>query len=160
MEITIRPIEPEDINYLFDIEIKCYEDVRGLEWWREVIKDKQHYSMAAAVHQVPIGFVVWKTGAYKKEPVARIERLAVKPAFRGKGAGTMLLRDTTIAARTAGLTQLMLLVPERLCFPGHKDDVSQWLLKHSLHAVGTKSNHFESYGQKEDAYIFLGPGPS
>ena len=164
MDIEIRPVKPEDINYLIDVEIKCYEDVKGLDWWREILKNSDHYSVAAAVHKVPVGFIVWQKAAYSgdgtDEFVAEIERIAVKPAFRRRGAGSLLLRDATVAAHTVGLHKLMLIVPESLCFPGHPNDVSEWLLHRNFRATGILGQHFDSYGTKEDAFVFIGSGPS
>ncbi len=158
MDVIIRQLKPGDINYLTDIEIKCYGDAQGLDWWRHVLQNLLQYTAAATVHQVPVGFIVWEKQEYNNKPVACIQRLAVKPAFRRRSIGTQLLRHAALASRTNGMPNLMIAVPESLCFPGHVDDVSQWLLKREFRAVEVQKESFESYGHTEDVFVFLGPG--
>lgn len=158
MDINVRQVVASDINYLTDIEIKCYEDAKGLDWWRETIKNPEKHAIIAVGHKVPIGFVVWSEAPKASDHTADVERLAVKPAFRKRGAGTMLLRDVITQARILDLTQLRLVVPESLCFPGHPDDVSEWLRVRQFSAVRIIKDHFEAYGYKEDAFVFVGSG--
>jgi len=158
MDINVRQVMPSDINYLTDIEIKCYEGAKGLDWWRETIKDPNKHAVIAAVHKVPVGFVVWHEATRTSDRTAEVERLAVKPAFRRRGAGTKLLRDVVTGASIIGLTQLRIVVPESICFPGHPDDVSEWLGARQFSAVRIIPDHFEAYGSKEDAFVFIGSG--
>jgi len=56
----------------------------------------------------PIATARWRVAMWRSEPVAKLERFAVLPDYRGGGRGRHLVRHLMDEARRAGLTTLFL----------------------------------------------------
>ena len=148
-----RLAQLSDMHSLADIDIKGYDYPWDLDKWRSLTEDPACVIMLATLEMEPVGVCVWqKKPAVKK---GEILRLTTKPAYTGRGIGSFLLRTVESEARENGLREIVIIVPEIKCFPGHPDDVSQWLLNRGYCAVKPiLTNHFRMYGSKCDGFKF------
>jgi len=148
-----RLAQLSDIHSLVDIDIKGYDYPWPLEKWRSIVDDPTCIVTLAAIKIEPVGVCVWQKKPAIKE--AEILRLTIKPAYRKRGVGSFLLRVIESEVRENGLQEMVVIVPELKCFPGHPDDVSQWLLDRGYRAVKPiLTNHFCMYGSKCDGFKF------
>lgn len=144
---VIRGAQTRDINYLVDIDIKSYHFPWSVDKWRKFTVDKTCAILLASVKAEPMAVCAWK----KCGNNAEIMRLATKPAFRNLGAATALL----YAMESSELQEIVIVVPEINCFPGHPDDVSKWLLARDYRAVAPiLKDHFHMYGKYYDGFKF------
>lgn len=150
MRASIRSIMIKDLNWLMDIDIKSYEYPWSIEQWKKLADGLQYVILVALVKNVPVGFVAYD----RTQGEVEILRIAVKPSYRRKGIGTKLLYTVEKGAGT--LNRIRIVVPEIQCFPGHEDDVSQWLLKRGYVAVPPiLKNHFQFCGNNIDGFTFI-----
>jgi GNAT superfamily N-acetyltransferase len=156
MTLSLRPALGNDINFLVDIDLKSYDYPWSIDKWQSLAFDPTCVIVLAIINVEPVGFVAWRKKTAIKE--AEILRLAVKPAYRKCGVGSLLLSSVEITACESGLQEIVIIVPEVYCFPGHKNDVSQWLLARGFRAVAPIfKNYFDLYGSKVDGFKFVGP---
>jgi GNAT superfamily N-acetyltransferase len=160
-EVSVRWACGRDVNYLKDIDLKSYQYPWGIEEWRKLQSDGDRRACVAVHGAEPIGFVVLLDKPEKRhhpfhdETTLEILKLGVKPASRGQGAGTQLLRFVEEAALDGGFDKVALVVPEIKCVPRHPDDVSQWLLKRGYRAeIPILKDYFKMYGQLVDGFRF------
>lgn len=152
----LRPALGNDVNFLIDIDLKCYDYPWSVDEWRLLALNPACSVTLATINMEPVGFVAWGKVIAKKE--AEILRLAVKPAYRNSGVGSLLLGSIEIEANEYGMQKIVLIVPEIHCFPNHRNDVSQWLLTRGYKATKPiLKNHFDMYGSKVDGFKFVGP---
>lgn len=148
-----RLAQLSDMHSLVDIDIKGYDYPWPLERWRDLTEDPTCVIMLAILQVEPVGACVWQKKPAVKE--GEILRLTTKPAYRERGIGSFLLQTVESEARENGLQEMVIIVPELKCFPGHPDDVSQWLLERGYRAVKPiLTNHFCMYGNKCDGFKF------
>lgn len=150
---AIRHAQVRDVNYLADIDLKSYEYPWPIEKWRTLAADPTCIILIASFKAEPISVCAWQ----KKPAVdeAEILRLATKPTFRNMGIGTLMLRTTEAEARDNDLHELVIIVPEINCFPGHPDDLSCWLVARDFHAVTPiLKDQFYMYGKSCDGFKF------
>lgn len=150
---SVRVARANDINHVVDIDLKSYDYPWPVEKWRKFIVDPTCITILASFKAEPVGVCVWQ----KKPAVdeAEILKLATKPAHRNKGVATFLLNAVQMTAIDYGLKLVTIIVPEINCFPGHPDDVSQWLLEQGYKAITPiLKNHFYMYGKKCDGFKF------
>jgi GNAT superfamily N-acetyltransferase len=101
-----------------------------------------------------VGFAIWRDAPDE----VTLEKIGVRPDSRNRGTGTKLLWHVVRQARNIGATQVTLLVPEINCFPGHPDDVSQWLLGRRFRTKAPiVKNYAFMYGQWVDGFQFVRP---
>ena len=150
---AIRPAQVRDVHSLVDIDLKSYDYPWAVDKWRELAADTTCDILIASLRVEPIGMCVWQTSPDGKE--GELLRLAVKPVYRECGIGSLLLATVELEVREKGLEKLVIIVPEVKCFPGHPDDVSQWLLVRRYRA-GTPilKDHFSMYGSRCDGFKF------
>jgi len=151
---SLRPALGNDINFLIDIDLKSYDYPWLVDKWRSLALNSVCTVTLATMNMGPVGFVAWKKKIADKE--AEILRLAVKPAYRNNGAGSLLLGSVEVDANENGIQKITLIVPEIHCFPNHKNDVSQWLLARGYQAIKPIfKNYFDMYGSKVDGFKFV-----
>jgi GNAT superfamily N-acetyltransferase len=150
MKASIRPATARDINYLMDIDLKCYEYPLDYSAWRVYITSPDIELLVATIEAAPIGFIVFTK--------TEILRLAVKAAYRKEGTGSRLINNALDSARQAGGDKLDIIVPETSCLPGHPDDVSAFLMGNNFVAKPPIiEGIFEMYGRPVDGYCFESP---
>ena len=122
----IRKPNQHDLNYILDIDLKCFEDNWTLDQWRQQLTICHNNILLAVQGNTPVGFVLW----LKDE----ITRLAVKPTYRHLGLGTKLVNSVELELHAQGCKDMVIDVPESLCCPRHPIDVSLWLLRRGFRA--------------------------
>jgi GNAT superfamily N-acetyltransferase len=143
-----------DINYLFDIDLKCFDDPLESDDWKVILTSPDRRKLISVVSGEPIGFVVW----FPTKASCTIVRLAVKPAYRNQGIGRQLLQAVCRDAKQQSIPIVTLAVSESLCCPGEPRDASQWLLNRSFKTnghSGVMRNWSVCFGQREDAFLFV-----
>jgi N-acetylglutamate synthase-like GNAT family acetyltransferase len=150
MLTNIRKPEPQDLNYILDIDLKSFEDNWSYNTWRETLYDPRYGVLIGTYKGLPVGFVVWFGGT--KEGL--ITRLGVKPVYQQKGVGTQLLDAVEVILSQQGIKEVHFPVTESLCTPGQPYDVSRWLTKRKYRASGLIRGSGIYCGVKEDEIIF------
>jgi N-acetylglutamate synthase-like GNAT family acetyltransferase len=126
MLTNIRKPEALDINYIVDIDLKCFEDEWNYKTWKNVISDPNFCVLLGTVDGTPVSFIVW--AAYKDE--AYIKRVGVKMRQRGKGIGTQLLNAVEVILKQQGVKRVYFHATESLCRPDSEFNLSLWLKNH------------------------------
>jgi GNAT superfamily N-acetyltransferase len=98
----------------------------------------------------PVGYAFWS----KVDNTLRVLRIGVKPDYRGRGIGTLLLQTVVIAARQKNIPKVVIPVPESLCCPGSQYDISQWLIWQNFRATEILKDAVTVCGTLEDVYLF------
>jgi GNAT superfamily N-acetyltransferase len=100
----------------------------------------------------PLGVVV-----YSREtdgnglPGVWLRKIAVKPQYRRKGVGTLLLQAVTDFARSVNAVEIRLLVPETICY---SDGVAKFLASIGMQCTECFKDQFEFGGEIEDGLLF------
>ncbi len=150
MLTNIRKPEPQDLNYILDIDLKCFEDNWSYNEWRETLYDPRYGVLLGTYKSLPVGFIVWFSGT--KEGL--ITRLAVKPAYQRKGVGSQLLSAVEVILVQQSIKEVHFPITETLCQPGQPHDVSRWLTKRGYRASALMRGTGLYCGTKEDEIIF------
>lgn len=153
-EIVVRPGTDREVNLVKDLDLKSYDYPWEREKWSEMVGENPGKWCLATIAGKAVGFAIWRM-----EPdEAVLLRLGVRPDNRKKGVGAALLERVVKYARSSGAKRVSLLVPEIHCFPGHPDDVSQWLLNRKFRSGGSiVREHAFMYGQWVDGFRFVLP---
>lgn len=152
--INIRPGTDREVNIVKDLDLKCYHYPWGPEQWSETVGTNPAKWCLAMDKDRAVGFAIWRDSPDE----VTLEKLGVIPDSRRRGTGTKLLRHVIKYSRSSRARQVTLLVPEINCFPGHPDDVSQWLLGRRFRAKPPiVRNHAFMYGQWVDGFQFVRP---
>jgi GNAT superfamily N-acetyltransferase len=150
MLTNIRKPEPQDLNYILDIDLKCFEDNWSYSEWRTTLADSHYGVLLGTCEGVPVGFIVW----FNDGKDSLIVRLGVKKDYRNRNVGSQLLQAVEVITHQQGLEALQITVTESLCCPNTKTDVSSWLIKRGYHASGLVKEAGIFFGQKEDEITF------
>ncbi len=148
--VSLRGPTASDVNYVLDVDVKCFDDPWTIENWREVFGDQQKFKLMATYFGSPIGFAVWE----RTHDSMNVIRLAVKPTYRRSGTGSQLLKAIEASAYNLQLFKVTFPVTESLCCPGDPRDVSQWLIKRGARAGSIVKNGGFYMGKEEDAFLF------
>jgi len=137
--------------HLQDCDVKCFDYGWTNEEWAFAIES---YSVKVAhFYGTPIGFAVFVV--VNDEPrIVHLFKVGVKPPFRKRKAGRLLIHEATTFARVQGLNEIEAVVPEMLCSPGEPQDITGWLLKVGFLGTGVIRNYIQNMGVKEDGYKF------
>lgn len=150
---SIRTAQTKDVHHLVDIDLKSYDYPWSVDKWRKLSEDPTCIIVVASFKVEPISLCIWQKKPAVKE--AEILRLATKPKYRKRGVATFLLNAAEHSAKVHELAKVTIIVPEISCFPGHPDDISQWLLKHGYQAIAPiLKNQFYMYGKHCDGFKF------
>lgn len=153
MKPTIRNAQVRDVNSLLDIDLKGYDYPWTITKWREVSNDGDFVLMLAMLKVQPVAMCVWNRKAENGR--AKIIKLATKPYYQDQGFATLLLNRVERDMRSAGIEEAAFTVPEIKCFPGHPDDVSQWLVKRGYKPVKPiLKDRYRMYGSPCDGFQF------
>jgi len=151
-EIVVRPGGDREVNLVKDLDLKSYHYPWGTEEWKKTVgKDPAKWCIAF-LKSKPSGFAIWRD----TESEVDLLRIGVRPDSRKCGVGTELLWHVVKYARMHGMSRVVLTVPEINCFPGHPDDVSEWLLHRGFRATPPiVKEHTYMYGQWVDGFRFV-----
>lgn len=150
MLTNIRKPESQDLNYILDIDLKCFEDNWSYHEWREILYDSRYGVLIGTYKSMPVGFIVWFGGAQE----GLITRLGVKPTYRKKGVGSQLLLAVEVILTQQGIKEVHFPIPESLCQPGTEYDVSKWLTTRKYKAGSLMHGTGVYCGVKEDEIVF------
>jgi len=150
----VRPATSEDVHYILDIDIKCFDDPWPAEHWR-LVGDQLNVAVAT-YYGTPIAMVVFTLAQTETGlPFVTMTKLAVKEPYRNRGIGRTLLRNVEGFGRNADATGIWTTVPESKC-KGERN-IADWLAKFGFKAVGVNRGCFDAYGYSEDGYLFTRP---
>jgi GNAT superfamily N-acetyltransferase len=145
----VRDATENDSNYIFDIDLKCFETAWTPDEWRE---KAEHYRIQVCSYfGTPIGFIVFR----EFEGGVEIAKIAVKVKHRLKGVAGQLLDTVMEWARSHGIHRLSLMVPEYMIDPDHPQRICGWLVASRF--CGTKPfirGAFTICGESEAGVIF------
>lgn len=153
--IHVRGCRLSDANALIDIDIKCFEDAWPVDKWNSIGHDKAYAISVATMFGEAIGFGVFRYDEETNDVV--IEKLAVKPYYRRKGASLHLLNGGIDYAKTKAAKGLSVIVPESSIYPvGNEPSIlGGWLTACQFKASKPfLRRHFESFGEYEDGVLF------
>jgi len=89
--LTLRPMQPADVEKVLRIEEKCFPDPWPRTAFEDIIKHREHGALVAIHEKNLIAYVCYLIIAHE----AHLTNLAVTPEFRRKSAATQLL-DTVL----------------------------------------------------------------
>jgi len=148
---NIRAPQITDINYLLDIDLKCFDDPWDTEKWREIYSDAQYKKLVGTNCGNPVGFVVW----CPHSDGIQIVRIAVKPLHRKQGIGSQLLKAVRINALQQKYRKICMVVTESLCCPNQGDNIGHWLNNRGFFANEICKDGSIYCGKVEDAFFFV-----
>jgi len=150
--ITIRPGGDREVNLVKDLDLKSYHYPWDTEQWQATAGTDPAQWCLALLKGRPSGFAIWRMA----DDEVNLLRLGVRPVSRRRGVGTELLWHVVKYGRTHGAKRVSMIVPEINCFPGHPDDVSDWLSKRRFRAEPPIVKEYAfMYGQWVDGFRFV-----
>jgi len=123
--VKIREANALDRSKLYDMDIKCFDDVWDLEAWLHWF-EKDRVIYIAELDNKEVGFAV----CVLLSDGILIEKIGVKPAHRLLGISMSLLLTIQLCAgeqEWPGVVSTT--VPETFLSPGQPGDVSGWITK-------------------------------
>lgn len=149
--ITVRQAKGEDVHYILDLDIKCFDDPWPAEHWR--LASGEVNVAVATWYGTPVGMVVFTLlETQDSMRFVSMTKLAVKESFRNRGFGTMLLQTVEDFTHEVKASGICITIPESKC-TGERTP-ADWLAKVGFKAVGVNRKCFEAYGVSEDGYLF------
>lgn len=146
---NVRDAREGDTNYVFDIDLKCFDTAWTPDDWRE--KSEQYRILVCTYFGTPVAVVVFR----EHEGAVEIAKLAVKKQFRLKGIANNLLDDVAKWANTRGLHRMSLMVPEYLADVNHPHNIIGWLIKTRFRGTSPwVAGAFSVCGEPEAGIIF------
>jgi GNAT superfamily N-acetyltransferase len=150
----LRDVVNNDLPYLLDMDVKCFDMPYPIEAWRFLATDA-HIKVATYNHKV-IGFTVYQfESSNEGGPIdtMKVGKLAVKEQYRGIGAGRRLMRQVFQDAHEIGCKYVRCAIAEYLIYK--KDKKLLKFLQHwKFQATGLKKEAMEMYGEKIDQIEF------
>ncbi len=147
---NIRKPESYDLNYILDIDLKCFEDNWSYNEWRETLYDPRFGVLIGTYKGLPVGFIVWFSGTRD----GLITRLGVKPTYRKRSVGSQLLAAVEVILIQQNIKEVRFPITESLCHPGMTYDVSRWLTTRDYKATTLMHGTGLYCGEKEDEIVF------
>lgn len=108
--MTITPVENEaELETARSIRTRVFVEEQGcppdVEWDG---KDETSRHVLGIVDGEAVATARWRAVAYEDEIVAKLERFAVLPSYRGEGRGTQLVDAVIDDARNAGFDTFLI----------------------------------------------------
>jgi len=120
--VKVMRAEWEDQDVLYDIDLKCFDDVWDKEHWLHWFQDFKVVFLAY-VAGLPVGFAACE---HSNQGIL-IEKIGVKPRYRRLDvAHNLLLAVHLQALNYDNQIPIRLVVPESWLYPG-PDDISGWI---------------------------------
>ena len=153
MRTKIRYGCDRDANYVKNIDLKSYPYPWTKDEWRQALGEDGCKWCVFLLEAQPIGFGVWKE--HDETSDIEILRLCIKPTERRAGYGTRLLAWIEEESKKIGFGGAYMVIPEINCFPGHPDDVSEWLRLQGYAAeTPILKDYRRMYGSLVDGFRF------
>lgn len=151
MMFAIRPFTPADLVHLQDCDVKCFDYGWNAEEW--AFAAENYAIRIASYYGTPVGFAVMVVVTDPKR-VGHLFKLGVKPNFRRRKVGRLLIASTIAFAKASDVDEIESIVPEGLCRPGEPQDITGWLAKVGFRGTGVVPNYIHNMGVIEDGYKF------
>lgn len=130
LRIEVRRAVWKDQDVLYDLDLKCFDDVWPKEYWLHWFQDFKVVFLAY-IGEVPVGFAACKHSNQE----LLIEKFGVKPRYRRHDVSRNLLLAVHLQALNYdNHVPVCLIVPEPWLYPG-LDDVSGWIKRIGFNAV-------------------------
>ncbi len=141
--ITIRPVEPNDLTSVLEIEQLSFgNEAFNRRQFRHLAKSPTcHFAVAEIENQIG-GYLILTTR--RKSKVLRIYSIATKPRFRGQGIGEKLMNYTKVFAANQLFDTISLEVKE--------SNAAAIALYQKMGFVST-GKKMDYYGQGENALV-------
>ena len=124
MTIQIRHAKWEDQDTLYDLDLKCFDDVWAKEFWLHWFQDFKVVFLAY-LGDIPVGFAACE----HSNEVVLIEKFGVKQQYRQHGVSRSLLLAVQLQSLNYdNHVPVHLIVPEPWLYPG-PDSVADWMRK-------------------------------
>lgn len=117
-EVKIRPMEPEDITGILEIDWKISGVQRAITYRdlvREALGGQMDVSFVAQIGNQMVGFVLAYL-TYVREQVTEacvIQIFGVDPKYQGKGIATKLIQKQLEECRSKGIKLIRVMLEER-----------------------------------------------
>ncbi len=118
VKVSIRPMEPEDIHGILEVDRKIGGQQRAITY-RDLVRDYLgghiDFSLVAEIENQMIGFVLAYLTyvAEKVTEVCVIQILGVGPDYGRKGIATRLIKAQLEECRKKGIKQVRVMIEER-----------------------------------------------
>lgn len=152
--LAIRMGRQSDLNDLVDIDIKSFETAWTPERWEEIERGMEYGINVLAYYGTAVGFVVFNS----EDGGMRIQKIAIKPQFRGHDGSVLMIASVMGEAQQKRLDHMFIVIPEYQIYPDTSNQsVGIWLNKLGFNATKPLlRNYFNAYGQSEDGVKFVG----
>lgn len=151
---TVRLAQADDIKYLVDLDVKCFEHAWLPDEWKSAWEKKEIAIYVSSIYNTPVGMMVLEEQKYEEKSLLHIYKLAVHKLHRNKRVGKEMLACAFDIALKANDDYLSISVPESLTDPSNPANCLDW-----LHKMGFRSHKIEGkerlYGREEDVFLFL-----
>jgi len=143
--VKVMRAEWEDQDTLYDLDLKCFDDVWPKELWLHWFQD--HKAVFLAYIGVPVGFAACE---HSNQEIL-IEKFGVKPQYRKRNVSRSLLLAVHLQALNYdNQIPMYLVVPEPWLYPG-PDNISGWVKRIGFNATTPlMPDYFCINGQKLD----------
>jgi len=120
----------EDQDVLYDIDLKCFDDVWAKEYWLHWFQDFKMVFIAF-IAGVPVGLAACE----QSNQDILVEKLCVKPLYRRLGVARSLLLSVHLQALNyENKVPVHIIVPELWLYPG-PDNISGWVKRTEFKAM-------------------------
>jgi len=120
--VEIKHAVWEDQDVLYDIDLKCFDDVWAKEYWLHWFQDFKVVYIAL-IAGVPVGLAACE----QSNQDIKIEKIGVKPRYRRLGVSRSLLLAVHLQSLNYdNYVPMRMVVPEPWLYPG-SDNISGWI---------------------------------
>ena len=110
--LALRAAEPHDVPALAELDASCFGNPWSEKIWaQEVARDLA--VVTVAIGRDPLVGMVGASCVWVVADEAHLLRIATRPTYRGRGAGSDLLAAALVSARAAGCATMILEVARR-----------------------------------------------
>ena len=103
--LSIRPMTLEDIQGIYDLEVKCFK----VPWTKEAFKNEVEKNKLAHYYVLSVdNKVIGYGGVWHIMDEGHITNIAIDPSYRNKGYGKFLMKSIMEESRKIGIDYMTL----------------------------------------------------
>lgn len=103
--LSIRPMTLEDIQAIYDLEVKCFK----VPWTKEAFKNEVEKNKLAHYYVLSVdNKVIGYGGVWHIMDEGHITNIAIDPSYRNKGYGKFLMKRIMEESRKIGIDYMTL----------------------------------------------------